>query len=78
MIVSIGPKSTVVNNIPKDPLADGMGANPRCLRRDVNKDSALGVTANHTLLPTLNNTDIASFYSRYLSQPPLKRRALTP
>jgi tyrosinase len=72
MVVSLGPKSPVVNNIPRNPQADGMGANPRCLRRDVNKYSAAGATANYTLSLILNNTSIDSFYNRYLGQPPLK------
>jgi tyrosinase len=72
MVVSLGPKSTVVNNIPKNPQSDGLGSNPRCLRRDVNKFSAAGATANYTLSLILNNTEIDTFYNRYLGQPPLK------
>ncbi|KAB5562845.1 hypothetical protein GE09DRAFT_1109963 [Coniochaeta sp. 2T2.1] len=72
MIVSLGPKSTVVTNIPKNPQPDGLGSNPRCLRRDVNKNSAAGATANYTLSLIQDNKDIDSFYNRYLGQPMLK------
>jgi tyrosinase len=72
MVVSLGPKSTVVDNVPKNPQADGLGANPRCLRRDVNRNSALGATANYTYSLIMDNKDIDSFYNRYLGQPPLK------
>lgn len=75
MVVSLGPKSTVVDNIPKNPRSDGLGANPRCLRRDVNRNSALGATANYTYSLIMDNKDIDSFYNRYLGQPPLKNDA---
>ncbi|KAH8901803.1 Di-copper centre-containing protein [Coniochaeta sp. PMI_546] len=72
MAVSLGSKSTVVNNVPKNPQADGMGSNPHCLRRDGNKYSAAGATANYTLSPITEYKDIDSFYNRYLGQLPLK------
>jgi tyrosinase len=72
MVVSLGPKSTVVRNIPANPRSDGMGSNPRCLRRDVNKYSAAGARANYTYSAIMDNKDIDSFYNRYLGQPQLK------
>lgn len=72
MVVSLGPKSTVVNNVPKNPQADGMGSNPRCLRRDVNKYSTAGATANYTLSLITEYKYIDIFHNRYLGQPPLK------
>ena len=75
MVVSLGPKAPIVDGIPKNPQADGMGANPRCLRRDVNRNSALGATANYTLSLIQDNADIDGFYNRYLGQPPLKNDA---
>jgi len=72
MVVSLGPVGVVVDNIPKNPQSDGLGSNPRCLRRDVNVNSALGVTANYTYKLITENTDINAFYNRYLGQPQLK------
>lgn len=72
MIVSIGPKAAMVPGVPKNPQDDGLGSNPRCLRRDVNKYSAAGATANYTYSLIMDNKDIDSFYNRYLGQPPLK------
>ena len=72
MNVSIGPKAAMVPGVPKNPQDDGLGSNPRCLRRDVNKYSAAGATANYTYSLIMDNKDIDSFYNRYLGQPPLK------
>jgi tyrosinase len=72
MVVSIGPGGTVVPGIPKNPRMDGLGANPRCLRRDVNRNSALGATANYTYSLITEYKDIDGFYNRYLGQPQLK------
>jgi tyrosinase len=72
MVISLGPKGVIVNNIPKNPRSDGLGSNPRCLRRDVNKYSAAGATANYTYSLIAEYKDVDSFYNRYLGQPQLK------
>ncbi|KAH6612253.1 hypothetical protein B0J18DRAFT_414358 [Chaetomium sp. MPI-SDFR-AT-0129] len=72
MIVSLGPKSTIVSDIPANPQSDGLGSNPRCLRRDVNQFSAAGARANYTYSTIVDNPDIDAFYNRYLGQPQLK------
>lgn len=72
MVVSLGPKSTIVRNIPKNPRADGLGSNPRCLRRDVNKYSVAGGRANYSYSLIMDNLDVDSFYNRYLGMPFLK------
>jgi hypothetical protein len=72
MVVSLGPLGIIVDNIPKNPRQDGLGANPRCLRRDVNRNSALGATANYTMNLITQNPQIDAFYNRYLGQPQLK------
>lgn len=72
MVVSLGPKGAILNDVPKNPREDGLASNPRCLRRDVNRNSALGATANYTYDLIMNNKDIDSFYNRYLGQPMLK------
>ena len=72
MVVSLGPLTTVLTGLPKNPRADGLGSNPRCLRRDINKYSAAGTTANYTMDLIMNNTNIDAFYNRYLGMPQLK------
>jgi tyrosinase len=72
MVVSLGPVGTVVDNIPKNPQRNGLGSNPRCLRRDINKASAMGATANHTYKLITEYPEINTFYNRYLGQPYLK------
>ncbi|KAL2272017.1 hypothetical protein VTJ83DRAFT_1388 [Remersonia thermophila] len=72
MVVSLGPGSTVVQDIPPNPRRDGLGSNPRCLRRDVNKFSAAGARVNYTLSTIVDNPTIDGFYGRYLGQPLLE------
>ena len=72
MVVSLGPGTSVVSKIPKNPRSDAMGSNPRCLRRDINRNSALGATANYTYQLISEYKDIDGFYNRYLGQPQLK------
>ncbi|KAK0704445.1 hypothetical protein B0H67DRAFT_557251 [Lasiosphaeris hirsuta] len=74
MVVSLGPKATVVRNIPPNPRDDWLGANPRCLRRDVNKASTMGGRANYTYSLIMHNPDVNAFYNRYLGSP-LKNEA---
>lgn len=73
MIVSLGPTSTTIGtNLPKNPRADGTGANPRCLRRDVNKDAFMGATADRVFNLITKSQDINSFYNTLLGMPPPK------
>ncbi|KAK4639912.1 hypothetical protein QC761_700690 [Podospora bellae-mahoneyi] len=72
MVVSLGPKGSVVRDIPPNPQRDGLGSNPRCLRRDVNRFSVAGAKANYTYHLITQHNDVDSFYNRYLGQPQLK------
>lgn len=72
MVVSLGPLGTVLNDLPRNPRADGLGSNPRCLRRDLNKFSAAGADANHSYSLVMDYPDVDSFYNRYLGQPYLR------
>ncbi|KAK0713485.1 hypothetical protein B0T26DRAFT_782481 [Lasiosphaeria miniovina] len=55
MSVNLGPIAPTLQ-VKANPRSDGLGYNPRCLRRDVNKNSAAVTTANYTLdLITKNN-----------------------
>jgi len=72
MVVNLGPVKLLLNlqGARPNPRKDGMGYNPRCLRRDLNIHSALGGTANYTYL-TLMEVDINGFYNRYMGWPAL-------
>ena len=73
MVVSLGPsRMSRSANVPKNPRADGLGSNPRCLRRDVNVNAALGATADRAYSLIVDNKDINGFYNRLLGQPPPK------
>jgi tyrosinase len=71
MVVSLGPVNPMTNNIPKNPRTDGTGSNPRCLRRDINRNAAMGATAEH-MAKLLNLTNINDFYNFLLGTPPPK------
>ena len=72
MVVSLGPVSPTGNKIRKNPRTDGTGPNPRCLRRDINRNAALGATADRAYDLVVNYKDINSFYNKLLGQPPNK------
>lgn len=69
MVVSLGPLMPLVNYLPKNPRQDGLGSNPRCLRRDVNRNAAMGATADRALT-LLQEKTIDGFYNRLLGVPP--------
>ncbi|KAI1354218.1 Di-copper centre-containing protein [Xylaria sp. FL0043] len=73
MVVSLGPTSMATGaNIPKNPRSDGTGSNPRCLRRDVNRNAAMGATADRAYSLLTNNDNIDGFYNQLLGTPPPK------
>jgi len=47
MTVNLGPLAPSLT-VARNPRSDGMGHNPRCLRRDINKNAAAVTTANYT------------------------------
>lgn len=69
MTVSLGPIGQVVDNVPKNPRADGFGSNPRCLRRDVNKYSSAVTAANYTGALIRESKDIDTFQNSMLGNP---------
>lgn len=73
MIVSLGPTSmSTATNVTKNPRADGTGSNPRCLRRDVNRNAAMGAKADRAFDLISNSDNIDDFYNRLLGTPPPK------
>ncbi|KAF4637486.1 hypothetical protein G7Y89_g594 [Cudoniella acicularis] len=69
MVVSLGPISKMLSDIPNNPRSDGFGSNPRCLRRDVNKFSAAVTTANYTYALITKNPKIEDFQQVMLGTP---------
>ena len=69
MTVSLGPIGKVLPDIPPNPRADGYGANPRCLRRDVNRYASAMLYANYTynLITQANTVDV--FQKNMLGMP---------
>jgi tyrosinase len=61
MTVHLGPMSATVGGVPANPRADGLGYNPRCLRRDISKTSAAATAATYTYNLITKFTDILSF-----------------
>ncbi|CZT48785.1 related to monophenol monooxygenase (tyrosinase) [Rhynchosporium secalis] len=46
--VRLGPLSATIPGVPVNPQADGLGYNPRCLRRDINPNAAAVTATNYT------------------------------
>jgi tyrosinase len=63
MTVNLGPLSASISEVPVNPQADGLGYNPRCLRRDVNPYAAAVTATNYTyhLIADEGNKDIYWF-----------------
>lgn len=73
MVVNLGPTAmSTGSNIPKNPRSDGTGANPRCLRRDVNRNALMGARADRAFKLIDGNDNIDSFYNELLGSPPPK------
>ncbi|KAI1088384.1 hypothetical protein F5B19DRAFT_428377 [Rostrohypoxylon terebratum] len=73
MVVSLGPTSMSMGaNVPKNPRSDGTGKNPRCLRRDVNRDATMGARADRAFHLLNNSANIDTFYNELLGTPPPK------
>ncbi|KAI1371809.1 Di-copper centre-containing protein [Hypoxylon crocopeplum] len=73
MVVNLGPTSmSTAKNVPKNPRSDGTGANPRCLRRDVNRNAAMGATADRAYSLITENKGMDGFYNQLLGTPPPK------
>ncbi|SPQ25703.1 18e28050-06f6-45fc-b018-0118a96aaa27 [Thermothielavioides terrestris] len=60
MTVNVGPIAPTIQ-VPRNPRSDGLGYNPRCLRRDINKHAAAVTTANYTYDLITSNSDVYWF-----------------
>jgi tyrosinase len=74
MVVSLGPTSMAmqVHDLPKNPKSDGTGSNPRCLRRGINRNAAMGATTELMYALLTESKDINTFYNTLLGTPPPK------
>lgn len=63
MTVNLGPVFPSISEVPVNPQFDGLGYNPRCLRRDVNPHAAAVTATNYTyhLINDPANADIYWF-----------------
>lgn len=60
--VNLGPVSPVLSYAPANPSADGLGYNPRCLRRDISSiASSTSLTDKNSTDLINQNTDVGSF-----------------
>ncbi|KAL2280154.1 hypothetical protein FJTKL_12767 [Diaporthe vaccinii] len=66
MSVNLGPiaAGSPSLKVPANPQRDGLGHNPRCLRRDVNRYSAAHTAANYTEALITNSSDVLTFQDR--------------
>ncbi|KAG8165739.1 hypothetical protein KVR01_004291 [Diaporthe batatas] len=70
MSVNLGPiaPGSASLKVPANPQRDGLGHNPRCLRRDVNRYSAAHTAANYTEALITNASDVGTFQNRMQGQ----------
>ena len=59
----------MMDNVPKNPGPNWGGYNPRCMRRDVNANIALGATAEKAYNLITKSKDINTFYNTLLTPP---------
>ncbi|KAK2009287.1 tyrosinase central domain-containing protein [Colletotrichum eremochloae] len=58
---NLGPVTPVLNDVPRNPRQDGLGYNPRCLRRDLNPNSSKYTSEAYTYDLITQNRDIYWF-----------------
>lgn len=58
---NLGPVAPVLNDVPRNPRQDGLGYNPRCLRRDINPNSSKFTSEAYTYDLITQNRDIYWF-----------------
>lgn len=68
-MATVGPGAPMMPDVPKNPIAGGGGYNPRCMRRDVNAEAALGATADRSYNLIMKSQTINTFYNTLLTPP---------
>ncbi|KAK4626285.1 Tyrosinase-like protein orsC [Fulvia fulva] len=61
MRVNLGSVAPALNDVPKNPRPDGLGYNPRCIRRDISQYAAERWSTDQNITDLLNESDIGSF-----------------
>jgi tyrosinase len=59
--VNVGPISTLDTTVPLNPSPDGLGYNPRCIKRDISKRSSSETSDANVAALINNSTSIAAF-----------------
>lgn len=66
MVVNLGPVIPGMPDTPPNPQPNGLGHNPRCLRRDVNQHSSAITTPQHTFDLIVESDDVGKFHDRMM------------
>ncbi|KAI0132820.1 hypothetical protein BJ170DRAFT_615493 [Xylariales sp. AK1849] len=69
MTVNLGPVFPFAPDVPTNPQPDGLGYNPRCLRRDVNRNAARETTTNYTAALITNSSNLGDFQDTMNGRP---------
>jgi tyrosinase len=67
---NLGPVQSLSKLVKPNPQSDGLGYNPRCIRRDINTYASAQTTDAHITDLILNYTTISSFQDRMQSAGP--------
>lgn len=72
--VNLGPISTLDTTVPRNPSPDGLGYNPRCIKRDISKRSSSETTDKDVVDLILNSANISAFQNTLQNPEPGKLR----
>lgn len=61
MTVNLGPLAPQLTDLKPNPQADGLGYNPRCLKRDINRHASAVTTSNYTYALITKNDNMHWF-----------------
>ncbi|KAI5776378.1 tyrosinase central domain-containing protein [Geopyxis carbonaria] len=64
MTVNLGPVAAVLSGVTANPSADGLGYNPRCLKRDLNPAAAAWTTTAETVALITGQQTLGGFQTR--------------
>jgi tyrosinase len=72
--VNLGPISTLDTTVPRNPSPDGLGYNPRCIKRDINQRSSSETSDKHVAELITNSANISAFQNTLQNPEPGKLR----